>query len=672
MSDGSFKSNISRAARLSTVFAGILFVLVFVAPATLHADAYNWVNNSSGDWSIAGNWLDLSSSTGTVPGNNDDAYVTNGGTATITLSGEVCSELYLLNGAVQITAGGLSVINNQFVGESGVGTIAQSAGINTIIGNGALYLGNNSGGSGIYSLSGSGQLIAPNEQLGVSGSATMTQTGGTNSVSSSLSLGVNPGSSGSYNLSGNGQLMAPSESVGFSGTGVFTQSGGNNSVSFLGVGNGSYNLSGSGQLTASSETVGFYGMGTFTQSGGTHTVSSPLVLGYGAGSSGTYNLNGGLLVVSSLNQSSGTALFNCSGGTIQASQPLSTSLPMTLTTSGSCVTIDTAGYAVTLAGSLSGPGGLTKTDSGSLTLAATNTFSGKTLIAAGTLTLASPLALQQSTLDTSGAGMLNLGALTSVTLGGLSGPGNFSLSNTASAAVVLSVGNNGANTTYFGALQGAGSLSKTGSGMLILGGSNSYSGSTAINAGTLEVANTGALPGYATPGEISVARGAALAISAGSSGWMANGISAFLASNSGGFASGSILGIDTSGGSLFYNTSITGSMALEKLGGNTLVLNGSDSYSGGATVNAGVLILSKNGALPYGSSLTVGPGATSIFDVSRNAAPACATASTVAAAVPEPGTFALFCVAGIVAALCEAFYLFKFRRSAAWRRNLST
>ena len=40
---------------------------------------------------------------------------------------------------------------------------------------------------------------------------------------------------------------------------------------------------------------------------------------------------------------------------------------MTLTGSGGNATVDTAGYNVTLSGSLSGHGGLIKTDSGTLT-----------------------------------------------------------------------------------------------------------------------------------------------------------------------------------------------------------------------------------------------------------------------------------------------------------------
>ena len=49
---------------------------------------------------------------------------------------------------------------------------------------------------------------------------------------------------------------------------------------------------------------------------------------------GTYNLNGGTLVTSSLSQGPGTAAFNFNGGTLRAGGSFSSSLPMTLGTSG--------------------------------------------------------------------------------------------------------------------------------------------------------------------------------------------------------------------------------------------------------------------------------------------------------------------------------------------------
>ena len=58
---------------------------------------------------------------------------------------------------------------------------------------------------------------------------------------------------------------------------------------------------------------------------------------------------------------------------------------MTLSGSGGDATVDTAGYDLTLAGCLSGPGGLVKIGGGTLFLSGSNTYSGSTTITAGTL-----------------------------------------------------------------------------------------------------------------------------------------------------------------------------------------------------------------------------------------------------------------------------------------------
>ena len=133
-------------------------------------------------------------------------------------------------------------------------------------------------------------------------------------------------------------------------------------------------------------------------------------------------------------------------------------------------------------------GTLTMAGSGTLILGAANTYSGNTLISSGTLQLAHPLALQNSTLDTSGSGCLSFGGQTAATLGGLLGPGSLSLTNTASAAVALTVGADNASTTYSGGLSGGGaSLIKTGTGTLAVSGSNTYDGGTTVNSGDPEL-----------------------------------------------------------------------------------------------------------------------------------------------------------------------------------------
>ena len=150
---------------------------------------------------------------------------------------------------------------------------------------------------------------------------------------------------------------------------------------------GSYELSGTGYLVCSSyEYIGANGTGSFTQTAGTNTANT-LYIGYGSTGNGTYNLDGGVLNVKSLSGGSGTAAFNFGGGTLKAGATLTTMLPMTLTEAGGDANVDTAGYAVTLSGPLSGPGGLDKLDTGTLTLSGANTYGGLTTVSAGTLDL---------------------------------------------------------------------------------------------------------------------------------------------------------------------------------------------------------------------------------------------------------------------------------------------
>ena len=251
------------------------------------------------------------------------------------------------------------------------------------------------------------------EFVGYTGTGNFGQSGGTNAIAGDLYLGYYPSGNGSYTLSGTGQLSAGDEYVAYSGAGSFTQSGGTNAASgdlYLGgnIGSGAYNLSGSGQLTTPYEYVGWSSPGNFTQSGGTNTVSGRFYLGYG--SSGTYNLNGGRMIVSWMNAGSGAAAFNFSGGTLQAGASFSTGLPITLNTSGGIATIDTAGYLVTLGGVLSGPGSLDKIGSGTLVLSGTNTYTGGTMLSDGTLSITNSSAVGSGGLCIGPQGLFNLNA----------------------------------------------------------------------------------------------------------------------------------------------------------------------------------------------------------------------------------------------------------------------
>ena len=257
-------------------------------------------------------------------------------------------------GTYDLSGSGQLLAYYEYVGYYGTGTFTQSGGDNSL--GYKLVLGYNASSSGWYGLSGSGQLSATREEVGRSGTGSFTQTGGTNSVTSdALYVGLYPftglnGSSGTYSLSGNSLLLTVNTYVGDNSTGVFSQTGGTHSIAQsldigdAGIGRGTgayylsgsallsagneyvgglgvgsfwqsggvnwvtgtlyvssapvggsiYNLSGSGQLSASNESVGYSASGSFTQSGGTNSISGTLDLN----ALGTYNLDGGLLVVS--------------------------------------------------------------------------------------------------------------------------------------------------------------------------------------------------------------------------------------------------------------------------------------------------------------------------------------------------------------------------------------
>ena len=69
--------------------------------------------------------------------------------------------------------------------------------------------------------------------------------------------------------------------------------------------------------------------------------------------------------------------------------------------------------------------------------------------------------------------------------------------------------------------------------------------------------------------------------------WTPTDVATLASANSAGFASGSLLGLDTSAGNFSFGGSLAGSMGVAKFGGNTLTLYGSNGYSGITTVPRG-------------------------------------------------------------------------------------
>jgi autotransporter-associated beta strand protein len=151
---------------------------------------------------------------------------------------------------------------------------------------------------------------------------------------------------------------------------------------------------------------------------------------------------------------------------------------------------------------VSGPNINAGGDTGVVKLSAANPYSGTITVANGNnnviasavnriLQLNNLNALNHATLNLNSAqanpvsfaagantGPFNVGALT--------GKASQALTDTAGAPVTLSVGGNNQSSLFSGALTGAGSLVKIGSGTFTLTGANTYTGGTMIAGGTLQ------------------------------------------------------------------------------------------------------------------------------------------------------------------------------------------
>ena len=132
---------------------------------------------------------------------------------------------------------------------------------------------------------------------------------------------------------------------------------------------------------------------------------------------------------------------------------------------------------------ISGGGGLTQM-AGTLVLDSTDIYTGLTTISGGTLELNSVGSAQNSIVSVSG-GTLTFG-VTAVTIGGLEGNGNVSLTDGASAVALTVSGN---SSTYSGVLSGSGGLTVSGGTLTLTNTSNSYTGGTTISGGVLSIDN---------------------------------------------------------------------------------------------------------------------------------------------------------------------------------------
>ena len=148
-----------------------------------------------------------------------------------------------------------------------------------------------------------------------------------------------------------------------------------------------------------------------------------------------------------------------------------------------------------------------------------------------------------------------------------------------------------------------GNIVKTDAGVLCFSANNTYTGTTYVNAGTLQIGNGGAGEGLASHC-LSVSGGAVLAF---------NNADTLTISPSAGVIDNGLVAMNGAGTlTISPSAGISGNGAVVVNGAGTLVLGSTNNaYTGGTTVNNGLLVFSNTGAIPTSGTLVINSGGAS-------------------------------------------------------------
>ncbi|MEJ5027433.1 autotransporter outer membrane beta-barrel domain-containing protein [Brucella anthropi] len=397
------------------------------------------------------------------------------------------------------------------------------------------------------------------------------------------------GTSGTVDLSG-GVIDAKVENLTIgsaigglhSGTGELTTGGGVlDAVSItlgqrIGV---SGSGTGSGTLTINNTTVGVQ-----TMTLGTSAIPT-------VATTANVNLKSGSLLVRTLQPGTGDGMrtFNWSGGTLgnyATNEDMVVSIPTLTLASGGGQMFDIAGSTATanVSSQINGAGGFIKTGDGTLLLTGMNIYAGRTEIQKGTVQISS-----SSNLGITGSSLSFNG-------GKLQTTSSFSLDHVIDlqpdGGTIETI--SGTTLIYNGVLAGAGSLTKTGAGTLLLNGTNTFTGGTAIHGGVTQISTDGNLG--ATNGQLSIS-GGTLHTTAD----ISTSRSTLLGLNNG--------TIETDSGTvLTHEGMINGPGALNKSGAGILNVEANNSYKGETTVSDGALYVNGDQSAATGTTIVYSGG----------------------------------------------------------------
>lgn len=601
-----------------------------------------------GNYDTPENW-----SGGAVPSPYESIWIANGGTAqssggnganTVTLDGG--STLEVLAG---ITSN-FEASENFYAGVTGTGTL--SIGSQAYVTTNDLYLGYGVGSTGVVNMSG-GYLSPFSTYIGYAGNANFTMTAGSTLQSTVGYVGFLAGSQGSIQLT-NSTWKAEDQSqpvditVGVQGSGEVQSTNSEISALNLVIGGsaastGTVSVSGGSLNIENNIQVGNAGTGSLALTNSATGTSAGVSVGTLANASGT------LSVTNSTLSSSGNVFIGQAGTGSLITDGAQISAPELFVGRevGSSGTAIVAGGTMTLTGELhvgaEGDGTFTLQDGGTLRTDRGNM--GYTAAATGVVNILSGTwnNTQAIFVGVSGSGTLNAGAS-----GVIESESGYIAQNAGSVGTVNVTGGTwemsntlavGVNGTGLLAISDGGSVSSEWSQIGLHAGSSgtatvdnaswttaqtltigdegdgflSLINGATVTAGSIEVAASAGVTGalsvtnstLTTENLLGVNNasvefsGAQLKLLGGSSVVDTLLIDGF---TSGVALAGDGLTVDTQGGNAQIASTLTGTGALTKTGAGRLRLNSANTYSGGTTIEAGVVEITNGNSLGTGAT----------------------------------------------------------------------
>lgn len=499
--------------------------------------ANNFILGAATSSSVA-NMIDAHGNQGTFSGIGADA--TTGIAGNLTIEDTVGGGAITFAGVSTYT-GPTTINSGATFALSGSGSISLSQ---YVVNNGTLNISGASAAAQIISLAGAGNVILGGQTLtitdgGIQGNNVFTGTiSGTGSFSISGGIEVIDGTNtytGGTNITSGGALQIGNDDTAGSIVGNITNTGNltfnrTDQVTFANT------ISGAGNVNLSAGTVIFTSAQPYT---GATTINA-----------GTLALSGsGSIASSSSLTDSGTFDISATSGT--SIKSLSGTGGVNL---GAQTLTITAGTGGIFSGAISGTGGLV-TSGGSQILSGTNTYTGGTTVTGGTLQLGS-------------------GATAGTIIGNIADSGTVAFDYANSQALT-------------GVISGSGAVQLI-SGTLQISNTQMYGGLTTITSGTLQLMAGGDIShssGVVANGtlDISGTSGATIQSLSGT-GIVQLGSQILTIGNPGATSSTTFSG-------LIESTAASGAnLGGVTIGGGTLILSGTGTYTGGTTVNSGATL----------------------------------------------------------------------------------